>query len=270
MRIAGCVPAYNNESTIAAAVASLKAQTIALEDIFVVDDGSTDATAKVAMEAGARVVSMGSNQGRGAARARAIEETQADLLLSVDGTNALAPDFLAKTLPWFEDNSVAAVYGRITQSSPKTSVDRWRGRHLYREDLTTSSGFRDGLITWGLAMRTNLVKKCGNFNSTYRHSEDGEFGARLISNGYRIVEEREAIAETQVSNTALACFERHARWNGLLELDVPNSHRVKTGLFLVRQDIREGQIARAWVSIRYLAYLIRHPSSNAGMLGAVS
>lgn len=213
MRIAGCVPAYNNESTIAAAIASLKAQTIPLDDIFVVDDGSTDSTAKVAMEAGARVVSMESNQGRGAARAKAIEETQADLLLSVDGTNALAPDFLAKSLPWFEDSSVAAVYGRITQSSPKTSVDRWRGRHLYKLDEVPGSGVSEHLSSWGFAQRVALIAAIGNFNSSCRHSEDAELGKRLSSRGYKIIYEPQAILTTLTSNTLKQVFERYWRWN---------------------------------------------------------
>lgn len=156
---------------------------------------------------------MGSNQGRGAARARAIEETQADLLLSVDGTNALAPDFLAKSLPWFEDDSVAAVYGRITQTSPKTSVDRWRGRHLYQQDAKLNPGPTDHLITWGFTQRTSHIKRAGNFHPECRHSEDAELGQRLIDQSFKIIYEPNAVLTTLTSNTLRQVFERYWRWN---------------------------------------------------------
>ncbi|MBC8065420.1 MAG: glycosyltransferase, partial [Chlorobia bacterium] len=55
-KVAACVPAYNNEATIAQAVMSLRSQTVPVDDVFVVNDGSTDATLAAAAGAGARVV----------------------------------------------------------------------------------------------------------------------------------------------------------------------------------------------------------------------
>lgn len=253
MTIAGCVPAYNNESTIAAAVASLKAQSIPLDDIFVVDDGSTDATAKVAMEAGARVVSMGSNQGRGAARARAIEETQAGLLLSVDGTNALAPDFLEKCRPWFEESDVAAVYGRINQLSPTTAVDRWRGRHLYKTDEEQQSTVVDHLATGGFCQRVATINAVGNFSRTCRHSEDAEMGQRLLLHHHKIVFEAGAILTTLTSNSLKQVFERYWRWHAGVS---PRFQPVPFIRFwwytlkvLVPQDLRQRDLASATFSM---------------------
>src|SRR5436190_14285426 len=77
--ISGYVPCFNDEETVADAVRSLQEQTVAVAEIFVVDDGSTDASARKANGTGARLVSLGSNQGRGAARARAILEAQGEL-----------------------------------------------------------------------------------------------------------------------------------------------------------------------------------------------
>jgi glycosyltransferase involved in cell wall biosynthesis len=57
------IPAYNESATIAGVVA----QANAVGDVIVVDDGSQDGTARLARDAGARVVRLGGNSGYEAA-----------------------------------------------------------------------------------------------------------------------------------------------------------------------------------------------------------
>jgi glycosyltransferase involved in cell wall biosynthesis len=56
------IPAWNEEENLPAVLDDLKAELPAV-DVLVVDDGSTDATAAVAREHGAEVLSLGSNKG---------------------------------------------------------------------------------------------------------------------------------------------------------------------------------------------------------------
>jgi glycosyltransferase involved in cell wall biosynthesis len=56
------IPAWNEEENLPAVLDNLKAELPAV-DVLVVDDGSTDATADVAREHGAEVLSLGSNKG---------------------------------------------------------------------------------------------------------------------------------------------------------------------------------------------------------------
>ena len=60
------MPALNEEATIASVIAEVRA-TMPDCDILVVDDGSTDATARIAETAGARVASLPFNLGVGGA-----------------------------------------------------------------------------------------------------------------------------------------------------------------------------------------------------------
>ncbi len=60
------VPAYNEETSVAAVVESVRLE-LPDVDVLVVDDGSDDRTAEVARAAGARVASLPFNQGLGAA-----------------------------------------------------------------------------------------------------------------------------------------------------------------------------------------------------------
>ncbi len=62
------VPAYQAERTLPSVIADLRGALPGLaNEILVVDDGSTDATAQVAMRAGCQLVSHGRNRGKGAA-----------------------------------------------------------------------------------------------------------------------------------------------------------------------------------------------------------
>jgi glucosyl-3-phosphoglycerate synthase len=91
-RVAVCLPALDEADTVGAIVASVR-RTLTrrgggsdlVDDIVVVDDGSTDPTAAVARQAGARVVpARAQGGGKGQAMAVALDETDAELLVFLD------------------------------------------------------------------------------------------------------------------------------------------------------------------------------------------
>ncbi|MBI3290976.1 glycosyltransferase family 2 protein [Candidatus Falkowbacteria bacterium] len=64
MKITVVIPAYNEEKIIAKVVGQVKEKN---QDVIVVDDGSSDATAEAASQAGAKVIKHFLNRGQGAA-----------------------------------------------------------------------------------------------------------------------------------------------------------------------------------------------------------
>lgn len=62
MRICAVIPAFNSQNTIARVVAGARSH---VDQVVVVDDGSTDRTATRARQAGARVLGTGRNRGKG-------------------------------------------------------------------------------------------------------------------------------------------------------------------------------------------------------------
>lgn len=62
MKICGVIPAFNNESTIETVVKQTKRH---IEHVIVVDDGSSDKTAEIAEDAGAHVIRVPTNKGKG-------------------------------------------------------------------------------------------------------------------------------------------------------------------------------------------------------------
>ena len=85
MKTLAAIPCFNEELAIGSVV--LKARKH-VDDVLVVDDGSTDSTVEVATEAGAVVVSHEVNMGKGAAIKTALEYTSEggfDALVLLDG-----------------------------------------------------------------------------------------------------------------------------------------------------------------------------------------
>src|SRR5438105_4259698 len=123
--ISAYVPCFNNASTILKVVESIRRQTIPIQDIVIVDDGSTDGSLQIATEAGITVVCNESNRGRGSANARAMLIVRNELVLCCGATNALPEKFVEIGLPYMEDQHVAAAFGRIVQRAPRSVADRW-------------------------------------------------------------------------------------------------------------------------------------------------
>lgn len=81
--VAAIVPAHDEERRIATTVAAL-AETRRFREIIVVDDGSRDATSQRAREAGARVLRLPRNSGKGAAVRAGLAATPAPIVLLCD------------------------------------------------------------------------------------------------------------------------------------------------------------------------------------------
>jgi glycosyltransferase involved in cell wall biosynthesis len=114
MRASVIIPCRNAERTVAGAVASALAQSEPPFEILVVDDASSDASAEIARQAGARVLANATRRNAGGARNAGIEATSGELLAFLDADAVAPPDWLARARSVLEyDPQVAGVGGRI-------------------------------------------------------------------------------------------------------------------------------------------------------------
>lgn len=84
MPASAVVTAHNNEKSIADTVRALIGDS-RLDEVIVVDDASSDATAARAASAGARVIRLPRNLGKGPALERGLDEAAGEVVLMVDG-----------------------------------------------------------------------------------------------------------------------------------------------------------------------------------------
>jgi len=83
-RVVALIPAYNEAKQITATIAALS-QLAEVDEIVVVNDASSDQTADLAAAAGARVISLPSNQGKGAALNEGSRQIKGDIIMLLDG-----------------------------------------------------------------------------------------------------------------------------------------------------------------------------------------
>src|SRR5215471_16169083 len=119
--VSGYIPCYNERTTVAAAVRSVCNQTVPPDEVFVVDDGSTDGSERLS---DVKVLRSHLNQGRGAVRALAMTVARSELVLGCDASLELDRNFLENAMPWFREPSVAAVFGYVKEAGPPSAANR--------------------------------------------------------------------------------------------------------------------------------------------------
>ena len=85
-KVAVIIPAYNEEKTIGSVVkvAMDNGLMTMIDEVIVVDDGSSDMTAENAQKMGASIIKIKSNQGKGKALEKGVQSANADILLFLD------------------------------------------------------------------------------------------------------------------------------------------------------------------------------------------
>ncbi|MES2304413.1 MAG: glycosyltransferase family A protein [Gemmatimonadota bacterium] len=130
-KLAAVIPAYNAASVVGNAINSLLQQTVPLDEIIVVDDGSTDATAAVAEATGVRVIRQ-ANGGPGAARNTGILATEADWILLLDADDVAYPDRVAVQMECLDDPQLAVVCSDDLEG-PELTISHellWKRNHI--------------------------------------------------------------------------------------------------------------------------------------------
>jgi glycosyltransferase involved in cell wall biosynthesis len=109
--IIAAIPALNEETAIGSVVLRAKPH---VDTVIVIDDGSTDATGKIAELAGAEVIRHGKNQGKGMALRNAFlraRELHADILVCLDGDGQHNPDEIPELLAPIQSRKADMVIG---------------------------------------------------------------------------------------------------------------------------------------------------------------
>jgi len=147
------IPAKNEQASIASVVSSIKSLELSdkfnIHEIIVVNDGSTDETAKVADAAGAKVISHPYSKGNGASIKTGARAVTGNIIIFMDGDGQHNPEDIPRLLVKLTEGYDMVVGAR--QKGSQASIGRSLANKFYNkfasymtghkiEDLT--SGFR--------------------------------------------------------------------------------------------------------------------------------
>ena len=182
------IPVFNGERFLGDAVQSVREAVHVLDqeysdvEIIVVDDGSTDGTARVASSFYETVRYLHqANQGPSAARNRGIEHARGSLIAFADADDLWPADKLKLQLPLLiNDPAVEIVMGRIQQVSLSQTIDgQTRAEDVAEPAFSVNLG--------SAVIRKSVFERVGLFDESMRYSEDVDWFMRAREGGTEIV-----------------------------------------------------------------------------------
>ncbi len=197
MKISAVIPTYNNAAFITEAIDSILAQSHPVDEIIVVDDGSSDhseALVKaIAKKTNKLVYIKQQNQGPSSARNRGIESASGDWIAFLDADDRWPADKIALQLAALKSEpSLQLIAGDMAETDEQGHVliesmlakhqllsqfQALKGRPL--NNALTSLIEKNFIPTGTVLVKRSALHKAGCFNPDIRFGEDLELWAKI-------------------------------------------------------------------------------------------
>ncbi|MFE7927910.1 glycosyltransferase [Streptomyces sp. NPDC057456] len=212
------VPAYNEAKCIENTVRSLMASEHPIE-VLVIDDGSSDGTARIVEDMGlpnVRVVRQ-HNAGKPAALNRGIANARYDLIVMMDGDTVFEPSTVRELVQPFGDPKVGAVAGNAKVGNRDSLIGAWQhieyvmGFNLDRRmyDVLGCMPTIPGAV--GAFRRSALERVGGMSDDTL--AEDTDITMAMHRDNWKVVYAEKARAWTEAPETVQQLWSQRYRWS---------------------------------------------------------
>jgi len=212
------VPAYNEAKCIENTVRSLMASEHPVE-VLVIDDGSSDGTARIVEAMGlpnVRVVRQ-LNAGKPAALNRGLANARHDIIVMMDGDTVFEPSTVRELVQPFGDPRVGAVAGNAKVGNRDSLIGAWQhieyvmGFNLDRRmyDILRCMPTIPGAV--GAFRRSALERVGGMSDDTL--AEDTDITMAMHRDGWRVVYAEKARAWTEAPESVQQLWSQRYRWS---------------------------------------------------------
>jgi cellulose synthase/poly-beta-1,6-N-acetylglucosamine synthase-like glycosyltransferase/peptidoglycan/xylan/chitin deacetylase (PgdA/CDA1 family) len=212
------VPAYNEAKCIENTVRSLMASEHPIE-VLVIDDGSSDGTARIVEAMGlpnVRVVRQ-LNAGKPAALNRGLANARYDIVVMMDGDTVFEPATVRELVQPFGDPRVGAVAGNAKVGNRDTLIGAWQhieyvmGFNLDRRmyDVLRCMPTIPGAVG---AFRRSALQRIGGMSEDTL-AEDTDVTMALHRDGWKVVYAENARAWTEAPETVQQLWSQRYRWS---------------------------------------------------------
>lgn len=225
LRFVIVVPAHNEQDNIRTTVSSalLTAYSQDLRRVLVICDNCSDATGRLASEAGAEVLTRQHETKRGKGYAlefafdHLLEQDNFDAVLVIDADSVVTPNILKACQQRLQEGAwaVQAEYGvRNIHASWRTKLMAFalglfhRTRSLARERMGVSTGLRGN----GMCFSKRLLHK--HPHKAYGLTEDVEYGVAIGIGGHRVAFAHEASVLGEMVSGGQSSVSQRRRWEG--------------------------------------------------------
>jgi len=221
VNVSAIIPTFNSAAFISEAIDSVRAQTCSVDEIIVIDDGSTDSTTQIVADY-PEIKLIGQNHlGPAAARNTGIRQAQSELIAFLDSDDlwlankierqlsalAASPSagFSFATLATFQMSPAAEIPSELYLPPELRS---WFEAHTCREGTALGDVYplllrANCLQTSSVVARRDALIEVGMFDESLIHGEDHDLWLRLARR-WPAVYLVEPIAKYQIHSSALS------------------------------------------------------------------
>ncbi|GAB3903589.1 glycosyltransferase family 2 protein [Mucilaginibacter boryungensis] len=188
MKIAILIPCYNAAGFLHKLFEGINAQTTAFDEIICYDDCSTDNTADIARQLGAKVITGKVNCGAAYARNRLIEATTCNWIHFHDADDLIHPEFVKVMSTHVENEQVQLLCNTRVYDLQDTEGRNWIISYSeLKSSIDQVSYFLNnvGFASMGLYSKSALTQVSG-FDQSLRGNEDPDLHIRLANAGFKI------------------------------------------------------------------------------------
>jgi peptidoglycan-N-acetylglucosamine deacetylase len=214
------IPAFNEARVIETSIRRVLASRNVRLEVIVVDDGSTDGTAKTVEAAFGNDPSVQflrvRNGGKAEALNRAIGLASGDILIALDADTQFEPHTIAKLVRWFRDPEIGAVAGNVKVGNKINLVTRWQAleyitaQNLERRALSRFDAIMVVPGAVGAFLRSALDEANGYPADTL--AEDQDLTIQVQRNGWKVIYDDDATAWTEAPESFRALATQRFRW----------------------------------------------------------
>jgi len=191
MKVSALIPTYNRREYVQRAIESVRAQTVPVDEIVVVDDGSEDGTAgEIQDRFGSQVrLIRQANTGVSGARKTAVREARNEWVAFLDSDDEWTPERnrvfkeAANDLPsdvaWiFGDVSIIQDRGDTQTIYQKFGLHLDQNLKIFEDSIAVQHPFQFGLLQGSMIRRDALIE-VDAFGAGLQHSEDYLTGVQV-------------------------------------------------------------------------------------------
>jgi GT2 family glycosyltransferase len=189
--VTAIIPVWNGRHLLMKLLDTLERQTAPMQEILVIDNGSTDGAPEAAEQRGARVIRLGRNFGFAHALNRGVSESHTEHIAILNSDVELEPAWLAALL----SANAQFACGKILSAANPTILDGtfdlisrgacpWRAGH--GADVAPASTAIDIASFTAVLFHREAFAKVGPLDERFEsYLEDVDFGLRCMAQGIR-------------------------------------------------------------------------------------
>lgn len=236
-KVSVIIPAYNEEVGIRRTVKSVLQSDYPIQEVIVVDDGSTDRTASIVKKRFRnskrfKLITK-KNGGKASALNIGFQIASGEIVVTVDADNILLKETISCLVAHFKDPRVGAVSGNCKIGKYTKQLPLWQ--HI---EYVTANNLEKRALDYincitvvpgsNGAWRKSVIEEVG-FYEDDTMAEDTDITLKVICRNYRIVYEDRAITIEECPETVKDFIKQRVRWSyGILQSLWKNRRNIYT------------------------------------------